>query len=86
MASWSAILIAAIPLILATGALRDPGKSLHGMLGSALWTTLGPHFVLLGRRGWRWNWDVFHSPIMPTTRLRRILSATRPEDPSPCVT
>ena len=40
-------LLATIPLVLVIGALRDPTKSLHGMLGSALWTTLGPHFVLL---------------------------------------
>ena len=43
----TAILLAAIPLVLVVGALRDPTKSLHGMLGSALWTTLGPHLVLL---------------------------------------
>ena len=43
----TAFLLAAIPLVLVIGALRDPTKSLHGMLGSALWTTLGPHFVLL---------------------------------------
>ena len=43
----AAILLAAIPLVLVVGALRDPTDSLHGMLGSALWTTLGPHFVLL---------------------------------------
>jgi len=42
-----AILLAALPLLLAIGALRDPTASLHGMLGSALWTTLGPHFLLL---------------------------------------
>ena len=46
-AGVAAILLAAIPLVLVIGALRDPTKSLHGMLGSALWTTLGPHFVVL---------------------------------------
>ena len=46
-AGVAAILVAAIPLVLVVGALRDPTESLHGMLGSALWTTLGPHFVLL---------------------------------------
>lgn len=47
LAALAAMLLAAIPLFLAVGALRDPTGSLHGMLGSALWTTLGPHFVLL---------------------------------------
>ena len=46
-AGVAAILLAAIPLVLMVGALRDPTQSLHGMLGSALWTTFGPHFVLL---------------------------------------
>mgnify|MGYP006172347773 CR=1 FL=1 len=46
-AGVAAILLAAIPLVLVVGALRDPTESLHGMLGSALWTTFGPHFVLL---------------------------------------
>lgn len=43
----TAFLLASIPLVLVIGALRDPTKSVHGMLGSALWTTLGPHFMLL---------------------------------------
>jgi acetyl esterase/lipase len=43
----ASILLAAVPLALVIGALRDPTKSLHGMLGSALWTTLGPHFAVL---------------------------------------
>lgn len=34
-------------IILATGALRDPTESLHGLLGSAIWTTFGPHLVLV---------------------------------------
>lgn len=42
-----AIVLAAIPLVLVMGAFRDPTKSLHGMLGSALWTTIGPHLLLL---------------------------------------
>ncbi len=47
LAGGGAILLAAIPAFLGVGALRDPTESLHGMLGSALWTTLGPHFVLM---------------------------------------
>lgn len=47
IAGLLAALLAAAPLLLAIGALRDPTSSLHGMLGSALWTTLGPHFVLV---------------------------------------
>lgn len=48
LAGLVAVLLAAIPLFLAVGALRDPTSSFHGMLGSALWTTLGPHLVLVG--------------------------------------
>lgn len=40
-------LVSAVILLLASGAFRNPSASLHGMLGSALWTTLGPHFLLL---------------------------------------
>lgn len=47
LAACVAIALAAIPLLLAGGALREPTRSLHGMLGSALWTTLGPHLVLV---------------------------------------
>ena len=47
LAGGGAILLATIPAFLGAGALRDPTMSLHGMLGSALWTTLGPHFVLV---------------------------------------
>lgn len=43
----TAFLLAAIPLVLVFGALRDPTQSLHGMLGSALWTTIGPHLLLM---------------------------------------
>ena len=42
-----ALLIASAALFLVSGALRDPTRSPHGMLGSALWTTFGPHLVLL---------------------------------------
>lgn len=41
------LLLALIPFVLAVGALCDPTSSLHGMLGSALWTTAGPHLLLL---------------------------------------
>ena len=37
-----------VVLCLITGALRDPTRSLHGVLGSMVWMTLGPHLVLLG--------------------------------------
>lgn len=43
----AALLLAAIPLVFLTGGLRDPTKSLHGMLGSAPWTTVGPHLLLM---------------------------------------
>lgn len=43
----AALLGAATVVALALGALRDPTESVHGMLGSALWTTVGPHLVLL---------------------------------------
>ena len=47
LAGAGAALLAATPFVLMTGAFRDPTGSLHGMLGSALWTTVGPHFLLL---------------------------------------
>lgn len=47
IAAAVAILFASVPVLLASGAMRDPTGSVHGMLGSALWTTLGPHLVLL---------------------------------------
>lgn len=47
LAATAAALIAALPLVLVIGAFRDPTRSLHGMLGSALWTTVGPHLWLL---------------------------------------
>lgn len=42
-----ALFIALITLILVLGALRDPTRSMHGMLSSAVWTTFGPHFIVL---------------------------------------
>ncbi|MCC5842502.1 MAG: alpha/beta hydrolase [Opitutales bacterium] len=45
--AWVALLLAGAVLFFVIGALRDPTGSLHGMVGSALWTTLGPHFVLV---------------------------------------
>ncbi|TVR44133.1 MAG: alpha/beta hydrolase [Planctomycetota bacterium] len=47
MALLAALLLAAITLLLVFGALRDPTRSAHGMLGSALWTTFGPHLALV---------------------------------------
>jgi len=50
------MLLAALTVILLTslvilwlflGAQRDPTGSAHGMIGSALWPTLGPHLALL---------------------------------------
>lgn len=56
------LLIAVFTSIIVLGAMRDPTRSLHGMLSSAVWTTLGPHFVLinalvpgLGVLGYRWG-------------------------------
>lgn len=45
--AWLALLPAGVVLVLVLGALRDSTASLHGMVGSALWTTLGPHFALV---------------------------------------
>jgi acetyl esterase/lipase len=39
--------VASVTLLLVAGAMRDPTRSTHGMLGSAVWTTFGPHLVLL---------------------------------------
>jgi acetyl esterase/lipase len=39
--------MASATLLLVLGALRDPTASMHGMLSSAVWTTFGPHFVVL---------------------------------------
>jgi acetyl esterase/lipase len=57
-----ALLVASITVLLAIGALRDPTGSLHGMVSSAIWTTFGPHLVLLsvvalwlGAAGYRRN-------------------------------
>ncbi|MGX5915118.1 alpha/beta hydrolase [Aliidiomarina sp. Khilg15.8] len=42
------IMVAAFILLLVVGALRDPTRSIHGMIGSAIWTTFGPHLLVLG--------------------------------------
>jgi acetyl esterase/lipase len=42
-----ALLVAALTVLLAVGALRDPTRSLHGLMSTAIWTTFGPHLVLL---------------------------------------
>lgn len=42
-----ALLVASATLLLVLGTLRDPTRSFHGMLSSAVWTTFGPHFVVL---------------------------------------
>ena len=42
------VVVSGAVLYLATGAMRNPTLSLHGMLGSALWSTIGPHMVVLG--------------------------------------
>lgn len=44
---FTAILFGAFPLVLVIGALGEPTKSLFSMSGSALWTTIGPHLLLL---------------------------------------
>lgn len=74
----TALLLAAIPFVLVIGALRDPTKSLHGMLGSALWTTIGLHLLLVSL--------LAHLPITSTTNSRRTPWATKPEDLLLCVT
>lgn len=61
------LLLMLIILLLFSGVLRSPTDSLHGMLGSALWTTLAPHFLLFSLvgslfSGWCWR-------RYPTTRL-----------------
>ena len=40
------VVMAATLLLLVVGALRDPTRSLHAMLSSSVWTTVGPHIVL----------------------------------------
>jgi acetyl esterase/lipase len=42
-----ALLVAAFTVLLAVGALRDPTRSLHGLMSAAIWTTFGPHLVLI---------------------------------------
>jgi len=42
-----ALVMASASLLLVVGALRDPAGSLHGMMSAAVWTTFGPHLVLL---------------------------------------
>lgn len=44
-------IISIATLILAIGLARDPTKSLHGMISSALWTTVGPHLMLISLIG-----------------------------------
>ncbi|HEY7774184.1 MAG TPA: alpha/beta hydrolase [Marinagarivorans sp.] len=41
------IVLALGVLVLVTGAFRDSERSLHGTIGSSLWTTVGPHLLLL---------------------------------------
>ncbi|WP_166836884.1 alpha/beta hydrolase [Rheinheimera pleomorphica] len=50
------LLLALVIILLFIGALRSPTDSLHGMLGSALWTTLAPHFLLLSLTGCLFIW------------------------------
>ncbi|MEJ2258639.1 MAG: carboxylesterase family protein, partial [Woeseiaceae bacterium] len=42
-----ALLVDLAIILLVVGVLRDPTRSLHGMLGAFPWSTLGPHFVLV---------------------------------------
>lgn len=49
---WCAVVVMAlfmgsVTLLLVLGTFRDPTRSMHGMLSSAVWTTFGPHFVVL---------------------------------------
>jgi len=44
---FMALLIALTVLVFITGAMRDPTRSLHGVLGSMVWATLAPHLLLL---------------------------------------
>ncbi len=46
--SMVVIVLAAGILLLVLGAFRDPTRSMHGMVGSAIWTTFGPHLIALG--------------------------------------
>lgn len=52
--NWLRYLLTSLALLvsvsicwLVVGALRDPASSFHGLLGSALWSTFGPHLVVL---------------------------------------
>ncbi|MCC5843217.1 MAG: alpha/beta hydrolase [Verrucomicrobia bacterium] len=74
------MLLAALTVILLTslvtlwlflGAHRDPTGSAHGMIGSALWPTLGPHLALLAWSGvvlsliaLRSRWKRFALPVL----------------------
>ncbi|MCH8537624.1 MAG: alpha/beta hydrolase [Alkalimonas sp.] len=42
------IMVTACILLLIAGAMRDPTRSMHGMIGSAIWTTFGPHLFMFG--------------------------------------
>ncbi len=42
-----ALITASTVIALVIGAMRDPTSSLHGVLGSMVWATLGPHLLLL---------------------------------------
>lgn len=41
-------IVATCILLLVAGALRDPTRSMHGMVSSAIWTTFGPHLLMIG--------------------------------------
>lgn len=42
-----ALFMVSVTLLLVLGTLRDPTHTIYGMLSSAVWTTFGPHFVVL---------------------------------------
>jgi acetyl esterase/lipase len=56
------LLVALAVIALAVGAMLDPTSSYFATMASSLWTTFGPHFVLLALlavvlalAGWRWG-------------------------------
>lgn len=67
-------LLIQLPLLgLALGACRDPTASLHGVLGSLLWTTVGPHLVLLALLGLVLGWQALRQDRGWPVRLLRVL-------------
>ncbi|MDP4528445.1 alpha/beta hydrolase [Alkalimonas delamerensis] len=51
LVQWGVLLLMCAISLLVVGAMRDPAQSAHAMVSSAIWTTFGPHFVLMATVG-----------------------------------